>query len=96
MRIHFYRELLGTERVGSRLWWRSCSILFSKSDGNYIGEYAVLSHFPILKTPNSDSRSKRISCNQFCTYYIRPGSVGILRLIDLLEGLGSSLHVPVC
>ena len=43
-----------------------------------------------MQTPNSDSRSKRIPCNKICTYY-----VGILRLIDLLRGLSSSLHVPI-
>ena len=46
--------------------WGNCSILFPEVLGNTdiigktdVGEHAILSGFPIVKTPNSNSRSKQ-------------------------------------
>ena len=86
---------LQTEKVGSRLWERSCSILFLEIGGKYrynrknrckkICNSKLLSHlentefrFPVKAHP--------------ILHLLWPNFVWILRLIDLLRGLSSSLQ----
>ncbi len=58
------------------------------------GKHAILSHFPMVKTPNSNSRSKHTPYTTIL-HLLSPNPIGILRsmvlhvsrlLIDLLRG----------
>ena len=95
-----YYHSMDNERVGSRLWCRSCSILFSRSSGNTLiirktdaGKHAILSHFPMAKTPNSNSRSRH-NPMRLILHLLWPIPIGILRSMILLRGQSSCACFP--
>ena len=58
-----------------------------------VGKQAILSHFPMAKTPNSNSRSKRTP--HATILHLRwPIPTGILRSMVLLRGQSSSACFP--
>ena len=76
----------------ARLFFRSSgnTLIMRKPD---VAKHAILSHFPIAKTPNPSSRSKHTP-HATILHLQWPSPTGILRSIILLRGQSSSACFP--